>query len=280
MKLLTFEHNGTTSLGFLSPAKDGVYPLTEYPDCNALLLDENRDMEALYRAALQRPMLPGRDVRLKAPLPHPRQDVICLGLNYREHADEIGVRAPEDAVYFSKRVNRAADPDTALNGHFDIVDDLDYEVELAVILGRDCYKATPATALDYVFGYTILNDLSARTIQKRHKQWYLGKSLDGFTVMGPWIVTRDEFGDDLDKKICLWVNKELRQKSRTGFMIHSIPQIIAELSAGMTLQAGTIIATGTPSGVVLGQPNGKYLQSGDAVLCFIEGIGYLSNTIG
>ena len=280
MKIWTYEKDGKMGLGFLNPEKTGVYPLTEYADMNALLMDGQRDLAGLYAAAQQRPLIPGPEVRLRAPIPHPRQDVICLGLNYREHADEVGMESPEAAVYFSKRVLTAADPDSALNGHFDLVKDLDYEVELAVVIGKDCYGATVENALDYVFGYSIFNDLSARTLQNRHKQWYLGKSLDGFAVMGPWIVTRDEFGDELDKKICLWVNKELRQKSRTSLMLHSIPEVIAELSAGMTLAAGTIIATGTPSGVALGRQDVPYLKTGDEVLCFIEGIGYLSNTIG
>lgn len=278
MKLLTYLYNGTEAVGFLNDAKDGIHPIIEYPDMNRLIA-AGPDLEALLAAAKARPLIPGGDVRLEAPIPEPRQDVICLGLNYRAHAAEVGEAPAEDAVYFSKRAGRCTPPDAAIDGHFDLVRDLDYEVELAVVIGRDCSRVSAAEAMDYVFGYTILNDISARTLQMKHKQWYFGKSLDGFTVMGPWIVTRDEFGDCPDRKITLWVNKEMRQKSRTGLMIHTVAEVIAELSAGMTLKAGTIIATGTPDGVAMGRKDGGYLQSGDEVLCWIEGIGYLSNTV-
>ena len=165
-------------------------------------------------------------------------------------------------------------------GHFDLVDSLDYEVELAVVLGKDAKNVTQETAMDCVFGYTILNDVSARNLQTGHKQWYFGKSLDGFAPMGPCIVTREEFAWPPAQAIRAWVNGELRQEAVTDQLIFSIPHILQELSRGMTLQAGTIIATGTPAGVGMGFDPPKFLKAGDVVRCEIEGIGTLENPVG
>ena len=161
----------------------------------------------------------------------------------------------------------------------DIVADLDYEAELAVVIGRRAYNVSEAEALEYVFGYTILNDVSARTIQNQHKQWYRGKSLDGFTPMGPWIVTPEEF--DVREPHCIRsrVNGELRQDSTTDLMISHVAYVIAELSRGMTLLPGTIISMGTPAGVGMGFDPPKWLHPGDEVACSIEGIGTLTNTV-
>lgn len=237
-------------------------------------------------AVLRGAALPLRDVRLLAPIPSPAQDVICLGINYFDHARESesvagkGVKAPDTfPIYFSKRVDEAVAPGGDILSHSDIVADLDYEAELAVIIGRTAYNVSEAEALDYVFGYTILNDVSARTIQNQHKQWYRGKSLDGFTPMGPWIVTPEEF--DVREPHCIRsrVNGELRQDSTTDLMIFHAAYVIAELSRGMTLRPGTIISMGTPAGVGMGFDPPKWLQPGDVVACSIEGIGTLTNTV-
>ena len=159
------------------------------------------------------------------------------------------------------------------------MDSLDYEVELGVILGKDVKNVSPKEALDAVFGYTIINDVSARNVQTRHKQWYLGKSLDGFTPIGPCIVTADEITDPQNLDIKCYVNGELRQNSNTKYMMQTVAGAISELSQGMTLLAGTIIATGTPSGVGMGMEPPCFLKKGDVVTCEIESIGVLENTV-
>ena len=232
------------------------------------------------------PALPVEAVTLESPIPAPAQDVICLGINYFDHAKESeavagkSVKAPDTfPIYFSKRVNEAVAPGGDIFSHSDLVADLDYEAELAVVIGRPAYNVSEADALDYVFGYTILNDVSARTIQNQHKQWYRGKSLDGFTPMGPWIVTPDEFDVRRPQKIQSRINGELRQDSTTDLMIFHVPYVIAELSQGMTLRPGTIISMGTPAGVGMGFDPPKWLHPGDVVACSIEGIGTLTNTV-
>ena len=163
--------------------------------------------------------------------------------------------------------------------HEDICDSLDYETELGVVIGREAYKVKASEALDHIFGYTIINDVSARNLQTRHKQWYFGKSLDGFTPMGPCIVSKDEFEGIPELDIKTYVNGELRQSSNTRNLVTGIPEIIEILSAGMTLSPGTIIATGTPSGVAMGMEDPVFLRDGDEVRCEIEGIGCLTNTV-
>lgn len=223
----------------------------------------------------------GKDkVKILAPIPVPKQDVICLGVNYREHIDEtkevIDFTKKDDTVYFSKRVNRANDPDGIIPV-YDFVDSLDYEVELGVILKKDAFGVDKSKAMDYVFGYTIINDVSARNLQLRHQQWYRGKSLDGYTPMGPCIVTADEIENVHDLEISCSVNGQMRQSSNTGLMITTVEEAISELSMGMTLKAGTIIATGTPGGVAMGMKPPVFLQSGDVVRCNIQGLGELVN---
>ena len=232
------------------------------------------------------PALPVEAVTLESPIPAPAQDVICLGINYMAHSDEAEKYSAaafatkhEDAIYFSKRVNEAVAPGGDILSRSDLVADLDYEAELAVVIGRPAYNVSEADALDYVFGYNILNDVSARTIQNQHKQWYRGKSLDGFTPMGPWIVTPDEFDVRRPQKIQSRINGELRQDSTTDLMIFHVPYVIAELSQGMTLRPGTIISMGTPAGVGMGFDPPKWLHPGDVVACSIEGIGTLTNTV-
>lgn len=222
-----------------------------------------------------------------SPITRPLQDVICLGINYGDHAIEAGKFSNESfggdrpyTIYFSKRVNKATAPGESVPSYEGLVDSLDYEVELGVILGRDCKGVTPEEALDYVFGYTIVNDISARNLQTRHKQWYLGKSLDGFTPIGPCIVTEDEIGNPQDLNIKCYVNGELRQNSNTKYMMQTVAGAISELSQGMTLQAGTIIATGTPAGVGMGMEPPCFLKKGDVITCEIEKIGILENPIG
>lgn len=232
------------------------------------------------------PALPVEAVTLESPIPAPAQDLICLGINYMAHSDEAEKYSAaafatrhEDAIYFSKRVTRAVPDGGPIEAHTDLVKKLDYECELAVVLGRDARDVPAGQTRDYIFGYTILNDVSARDVQTAHKQWYFGKSLDGFTPMGPVLVTADEIAYPPALEITSRVNGELRQKSNTALLITSIGQILEELTGGMTLLPGTIIATGTPAGVGMGFDPPRFLQSGDTVECAIEGIGTLCSTV-
>lgn len=221
--------------------------------------------------------------RIKAPIPVPLQDIICLGVNYREHIEEtvdvLDFTKKADAVYFSKRVNKAGDPGAHIP-FYDFVDSLDYEAELGVVLKKDALDITKEEAADHILGYTIINDVSARNLQFKHQQWYRGKSLDGYTPMGPCIVTADEIGDAHDLAIRCYVNDEKRQDSNTKCMITSVEEAIAELSQGMTLKSGTVIATGTPGGVGMGMKPPVFLKKNDVIRCEIDGIGSLINTVG
>ena len=232
------------------------------------------------------PALPVEAVTLQSPIPCPAQDVVCLGINYMAHSDEAEKYSADafatqhqDAIYFSKRVSRAVPDGGFIEAHTDLVQKLDYECELAVVLGKDAKDVPAGQTKDYVFGYTILNDVSARDVQTAHKQWYFGKSLDGFTPMGPCIVTADEIAFPPALAISSSVNGELRQSSNTSLFLNSIQEVLEELTAGMTLLPGTIIATGTPAGVGMGFDPPKFLASGDVVECTIEGIGTLRNTV-
>ncbi|MBQ7568321.1 fumarylacetoacetate hydrolase family protein [bacterium] len=225
----------------------------------------------------------GPEYKIKAPIPVPIQDVICLGVNYKSHieetADVLDFTKKTDTVYFSKRVNAANDPDGIIPA-YDFVDSLDYEAELGVILKKDALNVSAEKAADYILGYTIINDVSARNLQFKHQQWYRGKSLDGYTPMGPCIVTPDEIDDAHDLDIFCYVNGEKRQASNTKYMITSVEEAISELSRGMLLKAGTIIATGTPGGVAMGMKPPVYLKKGDVIRCEIQGIGSLVNKVG
>jgi len=294
MKLVTFVWQGREDVGVVTPDGKAVCPLSAFGyACDDMvqairLLD--REEVAKLSARLAAGEAPGAvelgAVKLLAPIPRPAQDVVCLGVNYAEHGEEAsgfgGIEFRRDkwpAIYFGKRVNRAVAHEEPVDSHSDIVSDLDYEAELAVILGKDALNVAENDAEVYIFGYTILNDISARTFQSAHKQWYRGKSLDGFTPMGPWIVTADEIAFPPALDISCTVNGEVRQHSNTRRMIHTIAECISEFSTGLTLQAGTIIATGTPSGVAMGMENPKWLQPGDVVECAVEGIGILRNPI-
>ena len=286
MKLITYRQNGAEHVGALTEDGTGVLPLP-VPDMNTLI--ETMTFEGLrsaVAAAERGSALALSDVELLAPIPRPRQDVLCLGMNYLAHAEEA-VRYSADAfrkerpvaVYFSKRVSEAGKPDGVIPRHAGLTDRLDYEAELAVVLGRTARDVKAADAADCIFGYTVLNDVSARDLQTGHKQWYFGKSLDGATPMGPVLVTADEIAYPPALEITCRVNGELRQQSNTSLLITSIGQILEELTAGMTLLPGTIIATGTPAGVGMGFDPPRFLQSGDTVECAIEGIGVLRSTV-
>ena len=225
------------------------------------------------------------EIKLTAPISRPLHDVLCVGQNYWDHIEEVhrylGEEPPQrDAsVYFTKRASRILGSDEPLVGRFDLDENIDYEVELAVIIGKEG-KDIPKDEVDtYIFGYSILNDFSSRIIQRKHTQWFKGKSVDGYTAMGPWVVTKDEFLHPLAIDLSCRVNGEVRQQSNTKAMMADIPTLIHELSQGMTLEAGDIIATGTPSGVGMGMVPPTFLKRGDVVECEIEEIGILRNMI-
>ena len=286
MKLVTYRLSGAEYVGALTAGGKGVLPLPA-ADMNTLIETmPPADLRSAAAAAERGGAVPLADVELLAPIPRPRQDVVCLGMNYRDHAEESArysadafTKDSAAAVYFSKRVSEAGKPGGVIPRHAGLTDRLDYEAELAVVLGKAARDVKAADAADYIFGYTVLNDVSARDLQTGHKQWYFGKSLDGFTPMGPVLVTADEIAYPPALEITSHVNGELRQKSNTALLITSIGQILEELTAGMTLLPGTIIATGTPAGVGMGFDPPKFLQSGDVVECAIEGIGTLRSTV-
>jgi 2-keto-4-pentenoate hydratase/2-oxohepta-3-ene-1,7-dioic acid hydratase in catechol pathway len=228
------------------------------------------------------------DVTLTAPIPTPRRNVFCVGRNYREHAEEFGrsgydstggtSHQPDAPVVFTKAPSTVIGPDADIDPHTDVTSELDYEAELGVIIGRGGKGISAAAALDHVWGYTIINDVTARDLQKVHKQWFLGKSLDTFCPMGPYAATADEVGGGPLDVRCT-VNGEVRQQASTADLIFDIPTIIATISAGITLQPGDVIATGTPAGVGIGFTPPRFLTSGDIVEISITGLGTLTNRV-
>ena len=232
-----------------------------------------------------REQYPLEEVRLHAPIPRPAKNVICLGWNYVSHTAESArargreVKLPEVPVFFTKAPTSVSGPYDPIPCDPAVTQQVDYEAELAVVIGVGGKDIPAARALDHVFGYTIVNDVSARDLQQRHGQWFKGKSLDGFCPMGPWLVTADEFRDPQNKRISLRVNGVTKQSATTADMIFSVAVTIASLSKGMTLEPGDIISTGTPEGVGFARTPPEYLQDGDVVETEIEGIGVIKNQV-
>ena len=228
-------------------------------------------------------------VKLAAPVGPLPKNVICVGKNYHDHAQEFArsgfdqsgdrLEVPEQPVVFTKAVSSLADPGQAIPASSDPTNSVDYEGELGVVVGRRCRNVRRADALAHVFAYTIVNDVTARTVQQRHKQWFLGKSLDGFCPVGPWLVTRDEFGEPDAQELATYVNAERRQFALLRDLIFDVGAIIETVSAYVTLEPGDLIATGTPAGVGIGFDPPRYLQPGDEVRVSITGIGELSNPV-
>jgi 2-keto-4-pentenoate hydratase/2-oxohepta-3-ene-1,7-dioic acid hydratase in catechol pathway len=285
MKLATFTHAGRRQVGRI-----------EHGRISPLAIDAALGAQALIeRVATGGAMPPAAgaalalaDVQLEAPLPRPRRNVFCIGLNYRSHAAELAARGfngaktaddlfPKAAVAFSKVPESVIGPGAAIEMPV-ASSAIDYEAELAVVIGKAGKRIARAQAMAHVFGYTIINDVTARDLQKRHQQWLIGKSCDTFCPMGPWLVTRDEL-DGGALGVRLWVNDELRQDGNTSDLVFDIPAIIEALSATMTLLPGDVIATGTPAGVAMAFDPPKWLRSGDRVRIEIEGIGALENPV-
>lgn len=284
MKIATFRTNGAVGIGEILEDRGVVVPF----DISA------EDAERGVLCLIDRDTLPSRkepislsDVTLLAPVPRPLRNIFCVGKNYMEHAHEFSNSGfdssaaagavPKNPIIFSKV------PETVVAHEDDVLLDntateaVDYEAELAVIIGKGGRGISKENAFEHVWGYTIVNDVTARDLQGKYSQWLVGKSQDTFCPMGPWAVTRDSI-DISNTAIRCYVNDELRQESNTSLLIFDIPTIIETISAGVTLMPGDVIATGTPAGVGIGFKPPRYLKAGDQVSIEIDGIGTLRNT--
>jgi 2-keto-4-pentenoate hydratase/2-oxohepta-3-ene-1,7-dioic acid hydratase in catechol pathway len=221
--------------------------------------------------------IPLDDMRLKAPLRRPPK-IICVGLNYRAHAAEQKLEAPATPMLFAKAPNIVIGPGDAIEIPVGLSEQIDYECELAVVIGKPGFRISRAAAAEHVFGYTIVNDVTARDLQRGDKQWFRGKSLNTFCPLGPYVVTPDEI-DPANAAVSLKVNGETRQKSNTSDLIFNVPFLIEFISAAFPLEAGDVISTGTPGGVGMFMTPPKWLRAGDRVEATIEGIGTLANPV-
>ena len=285
-------------LGIMNSDMTGVYEIKSIPNLQNSYKDMNdfianitqQDLETLKSRNYEKDSVVKldliEDIKLCSPIINPVKDILCLGLNYKDHVEETNrsfnanYELPKYPIYFLKRVNKSIGINDKITNYQGVSNELDYEVELAVIIGKEGINIKKEDAYDYVFGYTIMNDVSARDLQQRHGgQWFRGKSIDSFTPLGPCIVYKDEIKPPIELDVLSKVNGEVRQSSNTKHFIFDIPTIISDLSAGMTLKPGDIIATGTPSGVGMGLKPPKYLKSGDKVECTIAKIGTLVNIV-
>lgn len=290
MKLISCQYQNQRFVGIveaeiaLLPALDAAFDQPVWRDMLALI-DSGIDLPAVRNTLTAAMRVPLADVTLLAPIPRPRKNVMCLGLNYLEHAEEtanqIGRtgKAPQYPIVFTKCPTSVIGHEAMIPFDPDTCSQLDWEAELGVVLGKGGKKISRENALAHVFGYTVINDVSARDIQLNHKQYFLGKSIDGGCPMGPWIVTADEIADPQALAIACRVNGVTKQASSTRNMIFDVATIIEWLSRGMTLEAGDVIATGTPSGVGFVREPPEYLLPGDVAECEVAGVGVLRNTI-
>lgn len=231
------------------------------------------------------PWRPLAEAKLLAPIPRPAKNVFCVGRNYKLHIEE-GARTrgvpptyPEVPEFFTKPPTAVIGPEGEIRLDTDLTKALDYEVELAFVIGKTCRDVKAADALDVIFGYTVLNDITARDLQRAHGQWFKGKGLDTSCPIGPWVVTADEFGSPGNKRVALRVNGETRQDSNTSDLLFPCETIVEYLSAGLTLEPGDIVCTGTPSGVGYAMTPPALLKDGDVVEAEVEGVGVLRNTV-
>ncbi|MDW5299297.1 MAG: fumarylacetoacetate hydrolase family protein [Sedimentibacter sp.] len=296
MYLLTYSYDNLECTGFLNEEKNGVIPSSTVfsklnipvPTDMLNLIDSfnNLEKEKINEIILScKEVIDLDKVKILSPIPYPKRNVICLGKNYMDHISEVKSLksvtsdVPSKPIYFSKIAYPAIGNKEFVDSHSNIVKELDYEVELAVIIGKKCKNISKEEAEDYIFGYTIANDISARDIQTSHVQWHKGKSFDTFCPLGPYIVHKSKISFPPKLAIKSYINDELRQNGNTSQLIFDIPTILSDLSSGITLYPGDIILTGTPAGVGAGFNPPKYLKSGDKMECVIEGIGTLINTV-
>jgi 2-keto-4-pentenoate hydratase/2-oxohepta-3-ene-1,7-dioic acid hydratase in catechol pathway len=291
MKLASLSLAGVRTPALVDTAKELYWPIAELipgfaGDLVDLIADLDRVKGQLVPRAGGKPLA---GVKVLAPIDRPRRNIFCVGKNYVEHAAEFsksgfdssakeGEHAPEAPVVFTKAYTSIIGPDDTIPAHAH-VKQLDYEAELTIVIGKGGRAIKKADALKHVFGYTIVNDVTARDLQKLHRQWFLGKSLDGFCPMGPYLVSADEL-DAAKLDVKCWVNGELRQNANSAQLIFDIPTLIETISAGIELQPGDLIATGTPAGVGIGFTPPKFLKTGDRVRIEIQNIGVLENTVG
>jgi 2-keto-4-pentenoate hydratase/2-oxohepta-3-ene-1,7-dioic acid hydratase in catechol pathway len=280
MKLGLLTDNGIidlTELGVSTPHQSMIELIERYEEFRPRLLSalERNDINYISEDK----------IKLESPIPYPRRNVFCIGKNYLDHAEEIKSlpgapsQIPQFPIYFTKVAYPSIGPEDTILNHKEITDSIDYEVELAVIIGKIGLNIHMDNAEEHIFGYTVGNDISIRNIQMKHTQWFKGKSLDTCCPLGPVIVTADEIAYPPDLTITSKVNGETRQSSKTSKLIFSISELISDLSKGMTLYPGDIILTGTPAGVGFGFDPPKTLKPGDEIACEIEGIGKLVNYI-
>jgi 2-keto-4-pentenoate hydratase/2-oxohepta-3-ene-1,7-dioic acid hydratase in catechol pathway len=297
MKFVTFSKDGATAAGLLLP--DGILPLQAAADRVGLKTDLSsvlaivRGGEAALAACrrmagderARAALVPLSSAELLAPIPKPARNVFCVGLNYLDHAKEgaaarmVDLKVPQVPVFFTKATRTVIGPNADVRLDPKVTQRLDYEVELAVVIGREGRDIGASVAFDYVFGYSIANDVTARDLQRRHEQWFKGKSLDTTLPLGPCIVTRDEIEDPKSLELSMHINGQQRQRVRVDQMIFDIPTLMASLSASMTLEPGDIIATGTPSGVGFAMNPPQYLHGGDEMVARIDRIGELRNKV-
>ena len=284
MRIATYQSNAQRHVGIVSADGQSVTPLqltAEQARVGALAVI------ALGLEALKLPTgqpLSLQDVRLQAPIPLPRRNIFCVGRNYHAHAKELSAsvfknntaHAESWPIVFTKVPECVVGPTDNVTLPTGVSQQIDYESELAVVIGTGGRNITRANAMQHVYGYTIVNDVTARDVQMRHQQWDLGKSFDTFCPMGPWIVTADEL-DGTNTRVRGWVNGELRQDAMTSDLIFDIPTLIETCSRGITLYPGDVIATGTPAGVGMGLNPPQYLKTGDVVRIEIDGIGVIEN---
>ena len=300
MYLLTYQKDGSVNLGVLTADKKSVIPVcdaerqclqtTTLPGSMLAFLDQGQSavdtVKKLLAKEAECPKIALSEVKVLAPIPRPRKNIFCIGKNYVEHAMEfektkdVSAAVPKNPVIFSKPPTTVIGDGDVINSHPQATQELDYEVELAVVIGKKGTYISEEQAMDYVFGYTILNDVTARDLQKLHQQWHRGKGLDTFAPMGPYIAHKSAVGNVENLPISLKVNGEVRQNANTGDLVFKIPKLIATISAGLTLEPGDIIATGTPAGVAGGFTPPKWLKKGDQLELEIGGIGVLRNTVG
>src|ERR1700733_1110195 len=283
MKIATYRVGGERRVGLVDEQRQTVCAF-DIPEADAV----HGVLALIDRPTLARVLspMPLREVVLLAPIPRPRRNIYCVGKNYHEHAHEFAASGfdssavagavPKDPIIFSKVPECVIAHRDSVSIDAKVSQAVDYEAELGIIIGRGGRGIKAADALDHIWGYTIINDVTARDLQGRYSQWLTGKSQDTFCPMGPWAVTRDEV-DLEDTKIQCWINGELRQDANTRDLIFDVPTIIETISAGVTLLPGDVIASGTPAGVGIGFKPPKYLVPGDVARIEISGIGMLEN---
>jgi 2-keto-4-pentenoate hydratase/2-oxohepta-3-ene-1,7-dioic acid hydratase in catechol pathway len=294
MRLVTYKRRGWAGGRVGALRADGAVldlsaadQAVSWDNMPALITGGEPMLKRARAAAAHAPVVAG--AILLAPIPRPAKNIFCVGKNYREHAREFagsGFDAstqevvPEAPVVFSKPPTSVSGPGDAIPSFLDSTDSVDYEGELAVVIGKAGRGIRRADWQQHVFGYTIVNDVTARTLQHRHRQWILGKGIDGFCPMGPAILTADEVPDPKLLRLTTHINGELRQDALVGDLIFDIPSLIEAISAGITLEPGDIIATGTPAGVGIGFQPPRFLKPGDVVRIEVAGIGVLENPVG